>query len=74
MESGVLKWRKVWGRGGDGLDCENDARYQRGYLYRRGGSPKGGAGYHEGRIYGFRGSLLTYLVRFLDHSSSSVFL
>jgi hypothetical protein len=45
-----LKWRKVWGGGGggggggSGCEISNDERYQRGYLYRRGGMPKGGAG------------------------------
>jgi hypothetical protein len=62
MESGVVRWSKF----GVEMEIGDDERYQRDYLYRRGGIPKGRAGHHVERMNLLRGSLL-------DLPSSSVF-
>jgi hypothetical protein len=49
------------------MEIGDDERYQRDYLYRRGGIPKGGAGHHVERMYLLRG------VSFLDLPSSLLF-
>jgi hypothetical protein len=55
------------------MEIGDDERYQRDYLYRRGGIPKGGAGHHVEHMYLLSGSLLTFLVSFLDLPSSLLF-
>jgi hypothetical protein len=55
------------------MEIGDDERYQREYLYRRGGIPKGGAGHHVERMYLLRGSPLTFLGSFLGVPSSLPF-